>query len=894
MSTPSEAQYDVNQEGPFWRVRPRHIEAGNVQPSGLLEKGRQDPNTVSGSSRNPNAQSHSDEEIKRLIRTGQTFTKVAADQYSRKHMGKEYTPLANSSSSLVKQGPIGRVFALAATDHPEYKQRVFEAYKRRMPKVVADAKNYDDLLARSYAQLGKETKQQFDSLPVNMSFHRNGEGNYNSSKQMLNDIFNNRHLYVFQGGDPHDFLNEVDPKTGLNTNEMFRAVHDFYGHAVHGNQFGPKGEEEAWAAHGGMFSPLARLAMSSETRGQNSFVNYTPINAKLKAEVAKQEEAAYHARRSGNHEAEAEFLQNKRDLLNHFQYAPQKSVLLPPEMISEKFEGGMPSYLKDLIQPQHGVEAELTHFSHNPNLSMTDPRMYGTGIKGAEASRLEDPSAVKHRTYFYEGQPERGEQGLGVHRYGAKVSNLYPAEADPERLRMLALETNRVPMTAVANAGMTSGSQAYTDMERLAKEYGYKGILSRGVSMPTAAVFEPTKVHKMNKGGEISVTDIKKRKDDKIPQLETAAKALLAGVITRAEYDKTVKKLKPTTQYESIPRPATDEEALGALHENKRQHWRGADELPEGHPVGLRLDIPAYSDHGVWVNSIHDESGAKTPVKYGPVSAVKNAVFDSGASKAQRVATGETNKSPFAKIKGEWQPMTNEEAVAHMQKHLNDPEYAQVGYDPRRRDYFYHRGDTRKPITHAEHVVQIGPLVLAKNPVYGKRKDFGLKDGGVAHMADGGLLNTNEGNEGAAQPQMSFNLNELEDPTSLSDKFEKYGLPFINKGFDTVFPSRVPIRAILQGNVINPIEKTVFDNPWDYLAHANENKSEIKEAMLYLNNSMREKLGMEKLPITQGRLEDINENSFPKLPKYPKHGQPKARGGRVTHAHHLDIEERPL
>ena len=242
----------------------------------------------------------------------------------------------------------------------------------------------------------------------------------------------------------------------------------------------------------------------------------------------------------------------------------------------------------------------------------------------------------------------------------------------------------------------------------------------------------------MTKPQDPAVVSIKKRKDDRIPELELAAKALLAGVISRAEYDKTVKQLKPVTKYASVPRPATDEEALGALHENKRQHWRGADEFPEGHPVGLRLDIPAYTDHGVWVNSIHDESGAKTPVKYGPVSAVKNAEFDPGPSKAQRVATGENKKSPFARIKGEWNPMTDDEAVAHMQKHLSHPDYVQVGYDPRRRDYFYHRGDTRKPITHAEHVVQIGPLVLAKNPVYGKRKDFGLKDGGLAHMDKGG------------------------------------------------------------------------------------------------------------------------------------------------------------
>jgi hypothetical protein len=37
-------------------------------------------------------------------------------------------------------------------------------------------------------------------------------------------------------------------------------------------------------------------------------------------------------------------------------------------------------------------------------------------------------------------------------------------------------------------------------------------------------------------------------------------------------------------------------------------------------------------------------------------------------------------------------------------------------------------------VTHAEHVLQIGPLVLAKNPTFGKRKDFGLAKGGsVTH-----------------------------------------------------------------------------------------------------------------------------------------------------------------
>lgn len=229
-----------------------------------------------------------------------------------------------------------------------------------------------------------------------------------------------------------------------------------------------------------------------------------------------------------------------------------------------------------------------------------------------------------------------------------------------------------------------------------------------------------------------SVTAVKMRKDDKIPELEQAAKDLLAGNITRTEYDATLKKTKPVTKYKSVPQPASDEEALGALHEAKKSKWRGADKWEAGRNVGLRLDIPAYSDHGVWVNSIHDEDNGG--VAYGPVSSVKDATFDGGASKAQRVATGEANKSPFAKIKGKWHPMEDHEAVEHMQKYMNHPDYAQIGYDPRRRDYFYERGNTRKPVTHSEHVVQIGPLVLAKNPKFGKRKDFGLAKGGrVTH-----------------------------------------------------------------------------------------------------------------------------------------------------------------
>jgi hypothetical protein len=59
-------------------------------------------------------------------------------------------------------------------------------------------------------------------------------------------------------------------------NDIFRVVHDYFGHIKDGSGFSDDGEENAWRAHAAMFSPLARGALTSETRGQASWVNYGP------------------------------------------------------------------------------------------------------------------------------------------------------------------------------------------------------------------------------------------------------------------------------------------------------------------------------------------------------------------------------------------------------------------------------------------------------------------------------------------------------------------------------------------------------------------------------------------------------------------------------------------
>lgn len=63
-------------------------------------------------------------------------------------------------------------------------------------------------------------------------------------------------------------------------NDLFRAVHDAFGHGLEGTGFRANGEENAWQAHVRLFTGSAVGAITSETRGQNSWLNYGPAGEK--------------------------------------------------------------------------------------------------------------------------------------------------------------------------------------------------------------------------------------------------------------------------------------------------------------------------------------------------------------------------------------------------------------------------------------------------------------------------------------------------------------------------------------------------------------------------------------------------------------------------------------
>jgi hypothetical protein len=434
-----------------------------------------------------------------LADPSKNFPAQAADDYTQAAFGRGYDVNApQPGTSLEKQSGIARVFQEAVEGSPEYKQRLFEAYGNAMPEVVeqARAQNYDQLTEAAYRQLADEARAQFDTLPVQTSYHY-GAGEYATPSDMLRDVLGEGNLNVFQGGEPHEFLSEVDPVTDLTANEMFRAAHDFYGHGTQGVTFRPGGEEAAYASHAQMMSPLAQMALLTETRGQNSLVNYSPLNVDLISkmrEIQRGIEAEKIYRRSRGETVDPKMFEAEnarlRELGSQFQYAPQKALLMPPEFLAANTAGGVPEYLQGIIKGRAPSAPErAVHLSRVEGLSSTDPSFYGTGHRGVDyAMRGKKGSPAQH-TSFYLGEegtvvPENVVESVSPFAYETELSGLYDITKDPEGL------------TALARAYKIPNQTAIPDLTRMVREYGYRGYRDAFGPQDAANVFDPVELQR--------------------------------------------------------------------------------------------------------------------------------------------------------------------------------------------------------------------------------------------------------------------------------------------------------------------------------------------------------------------------------------------------------------
>lgn len=153
-----------------------------------------------------------------------------------------------------------------------------------------DSKNPE--VVKAYENLTSEVLDQHKAmLDSGLEIELVSENPYASSKEMIEDV--KRGKLKVQRTDPQTFGSSPEVFTAGNhpmlkdsglkdvngqpmlVNDVFRGVHDYIAHAAFGSTFGALGEEAAWKAHlATIKDPLARRALTTETRGQNSWVNY--------------------------------------------------------------------------------------------------------------------------------------------------------------------------------------------------------------------------------------------------------------------------------------------------------------------------------------------------------------------------------------------------------------------------------------------------------------------------------------------------------------------------------------------------------------------------------------------------------------------------------------------
>lgn len=158
----------------------------------------------------------------------------------------------------------------------------------------------DPIVKEAYDNLIRQTLEQYKVLErAGYRFWLFDETNdpYNGSPwEAMRDLRENKQMGVFSteagyGNEDTELNSQDNPlltetefewgygslngeKRKVLANDLFRAVHDAFGHGLEGSGFRARGEENAWQAHSRLFTGSALKALTTETRGQNSWLNY--------------------------------------------------------------------------------------------------------------------------------------------------------------------------------------------------------------------------------------------------------------------------------------------------------------------------------------------------------------------------------------------------------------------------------------------------------------------------------------------------------------------------------------------------------------------------------------------------------------------------------------------
>lgn len=280
-------------------------------------------------------------------------------------------------------------------------RRIAQAYDEmpHAPQDPAVREAYQDLIRQTtdqyraldsagykfwFIDINSDAGQQYASSPFNA----------------MRDLRANKSMGVFPTdsgfGTKEDFNPDSNPmlaETGLRwpfgghngelrtvyANDLFRAVHDAFGHGIEGSGFRAQGEENAWQAHIRLFTGPARGAITTETRGQNSWLNYGPYGERNR--TAKTEDTV--------------FADQKTGLMPEWTWTEGRAA---DEVATPQGEVGAQRYM-----PAGGVASGRSVKDHREAMDLFEKgyRLYGALYDG-----MEDPVRLKKATEIERFDPE--------------------------------------------------------------------------------------------------------------------------------------------------------------------------------------------------------------------------------------------------------------------------------------------------------------------------------------------------------------------------------------------------------------------------------------------------------------------------------------------------------
>jgi hypothetical protein len=345
-----------------------------------------------------------------------------------------FTPLAGAPNVSGATGPDPSLVKVAE----DYAKKYKIPYRRQASYVEIDedfaslvAQAYDVMphapqnpkVKEAYQDLNRQTRDQYDALVdagYTFTFFDSNTDPYDGNPfNAMRDLRKNKQMAVYGTYDGYGTEgitgaavedNPMLEDTGLRwpdqngvehmvtANDLFRAVHDAFGHGLEGAGFRARGEENAWQAHARLFTGPAVGAITSETRGQNSWLNFGPYGEKNR--TAKIEDTVF---------------------------AEQKTGLMPDWTWKSKIIDDEGVVLGS--KQADAVSVKGLHYG-KARVEELDASKYGSGVRGAERRRLEqtDDDRIKQRVYFYIAKPDGStplpEAGVGQYVYTQKFDNV--------------------------------------------------------------------------------------------------------------------------------------------------------------------------------------------------------------------------------------------------------------------------------------------------------------------------------------------------------------------------------------------------------------------------------------------------------------------------------------